>query len=435
MKKLFISLFFCLISSQLIHAQALSLQECVEIAVDKHPDYQESILNAEMAQSQLALSKSRRLPSMNMQVYQSTNTGRSIDRFTNAYINQVYNSTYAQASLQQPIFQGFKIKHDITSKELSLKSSLYTKEATKNSMTIRVIQAYLNVLQSQELSRLADVQLEASQKQLDRMDKQVQAGVLGKRDLLQLQTQVANDEFALIGAKGVAKQARLTLFQLLNSPPDENVSFDKIDSENALGKLQSIDRESVSSELPEMLAAKAQINAYDVQIKSIKAENLPAISFSANYNTFFASSNPDENFLEQLNGTRNGSFTLGLQIPIFGSLQTNPRIQSTTVQKKLAQNQLKNANLLAQNGYALAIENYKLAAEQYENAQRQLAVNEENMAAVLAQINAGTVNTLEYILAKNNQDKAKSNHVQAKYALILQEKIVGYYQNGNWQLD
>ncbi|MCR9062415.1 MAG: TolC family protein [Cytophagales bacterium] len=435
MKKLLLAIITLAITTSVLKAQNISLKECVEMAIKNHPDYQGAVLNAEIAEANFSASKSNRLPNMQVEVYQSTNTGRSIDRFTNAYINQIYSSTYAQASLSQPIFQGFRMKHDIRSKELRVSSELHNIEAMKNDLTIRIIQAYLNVLQAEELLVVAKSQVASSAQQLDRVTKQTEAGVLGKSELLQMRTQYSNDEFAKINAEGNLKQAKLALFQLLNISPDNDYSFERLPENMASQDFKEVSMERVFENLPEIKAADAQIKSFESQAKSIKAENLPSLNFFADWNTFYASSNSQEMFFEQINSTRNGSVTLGLQIPIFGRLQTSPRVQAAMIQKKVAQNQLRSSKLSIQQSYYTSLQNYDIAYEQFKNAEEQVKVNNENLEAVQAQINAGTVNAIEYILAKTNYDRAKANLVQAKYSFLLQEKVLEFFKTGVWSLN
>ncbi len=435
MKKLLLAIITLAITTSVLKAQNISLKECVEMAIKNHPDYQGAVLNSEVAEANFSASRSNRLPNMQVEVYQSTNTGRSIDRFTNAYINQIYSSTYAQASLSQPIFQGFRMKHDIRSKELRVSSELHNIEAMKNDLTIRIIQAYLNVLQAEELLVVAKSQVASSAQQLDRVTKQTEAGVLGKSELLQMRTQYSNDEFAKINAEGNLKQAKLALFQLLNISPDNDYSFERLPENMASQDFKEVSMERVFENLPEIKAADAQIKSFESQAKSIKAENLPSLNFFADWNTFYASSNSQEMFFEQINSTRNGSVTLGLQIPIFGRLQTSPRVQAAMIQKKVAQNQLRSSKLSIQQSYYTSLQNYDIAYEQFKNAEEQVKVNNENLEAVQAQINAGTVNAIEYILAKTNYDRAKANLVQAKYSFLLQEKVLEFFKTGVWSLN
>jgi len=55
--------------------------------------------------------------------------------------------------------------------------------------------------------------------------------------------------------------------------------------------------------------------------------------------------------------------------------------------------------------------------------------------AVESKISAGTVNSVEYVLAKTNFDRARSNLVQAKYEVLLQQKILDFYKDGEWKIN
>lgn len=427
-------LFLLLLAIGTSKAQTISLKECIDLGIKNHPDYQTGVLNAEAANAGFVQAKSLRYPTMGVQIYQSTNTGRSIDRFTNSYINQVYNSTYAQASLSQPIFQGFKIQSTIRQNELLKEAGKLNLESTKNQLTIQIIQAYLDVLASKELFEIAKNQVLSSTAQLDQISKQVSAGVLGQTELLQIKTQLANDQFSEITASGNVRASRLSLFQLMNADLNSDVVFESLDA-NVMSKQYGNDlAQNAMQSLPEIKSADFEIRSFDSQIKAVKADKLPSLNFYADWNTFYASSNPDQEFFDQINATRNGSFSLGLRIPIFARLQISPRVQTISIQKRIAENRLRTTKLRINQAVQTAIQNYELAFERYDNAISQVSVNQENLNAIQSQIDAGTINSIQYILAKTNFDRANSNLVQAKYSFLLQEKILKFYENGGWEL-
>lgn len=414
--------------------EELSLQKCVSLGLKNHPDYQGSVLNAELAANGVADAKSNWLPEMGIFLNQGTNTGRSIDRFTNAFINEQYSSTFAQASLQQSIFQSFRIRHMVDAAELSKLSGNARVEAMKNNLTIRIVQSYLQVLQANELAIMTQKQYQASTEQFEMINEQVNAGVLARRDLLQIQTQQANDEFAALNARGQAEQAELMLFQLLNVQPIGQVSFVKI-NESSMDQIIALNTDQSVENLPEITAANYSIQSFDKQLLAVKASNRPSLNFFANYNTFYASSNPTEDFFQQLNATRNSSLSLGLSIPIFGRFQTNPQAQSLRIQQKIAQNDRRSSTLQLNQAYRTSVQNYKIAKRQYESARGQVAIGTENLDAVEAQLEAGIINSTDFILAKANLERANSNLLQAKYGFLLEQKIIQFFQNGDWDLD
>ena len=413
-----------------VSAQEMTLEECISVGIKNHPDFQTQLLAAEGAEADVRIAKSQQMPRLNMEVYQSTNVGRSIDRFTNAYIDQLYNSTFANASFSVPIYRGFQLKHNIRQNELLREAATTGIESARNQLTIKIVQNYLGVLASQELVKAAERQVGLSQTQADRVTKQIEAGTVGRPVLLQLQTQVANDEFALISAQNNIETARLLLFQSMNRRPDNSVDFTPLEKEVVLTNFDRSEFTTSINQLPEIKSQEIRIKSFDSQLRSVKSDNLPSLDAFANYGSFFASSNPEENFFEQLNGTRNGSVTIGLTIPIFASFRTRPRAQAVSVQKKVAENQLVSNKLQLTQAFEQALQSYKNAVKRYQNVQKQVDINQENLNAVTSQVNAGTVNVVELLLARTNFDRAQNNFIQTKYELLLQRMLLDFYRTG-----
>jgi outer membrane protein len=413
-----------------VSAQEMTLEECISVGIKNHPDFQTQLLAAEGAEADVRIAKSQQMPRLNMEVYQSTNVGRSIDRFTNAYIDQLYNSTFANASFSVPIYRGFQLKHNIRQNELLREAATTGIESARNQLTIRIAQNYLVILASQELVKAAERQVGLSQTQADRVTKQIEAGTVGRPVLLQLQTQVANDEFALISAQNNIETARLLLFQSMNRRPDNSVDFTPLEKEVVLTNFDRSEFTTSINQLPEIKSQEIRIKSFDSQLRSVKSDNLPSLDAFANYGSFFASSNPEENFFEQLNGTRNGSVTIGLTIPIFASFRTRPRAQAVSVQKKVAENQLVSNKLQLTQAFEQALQSYKNAVKRYQNVQKQVDINQENLNAVTSQVNAGTVNVVELLLARTNFDRAQNNFIQTKYELLLQRMLLDFYRTG-----
>ncbi|MDP5140727.1 MAG: TolC family protein, partial [Spirosomaceae bacterium] len=347
-----------------------------------------------------------------------------------AYIDQLYNSTFAQASLSVPVYRGFQLKHDIRQNELLQEAATKGIESAKNQLTLTVIQNYLGVLASQELVKAAERQVGLSQTQADRVTKQIEAGTVGRPVLLQLQTQVANDEFALISAENNVETARLLLFQSMNRRPDNSIDFAPLEKEVVLANFDRSEFTESINQLPEIKSQEIRIQSFESQLKSVKADNLPSVDAFANYGSFFASSNPDETFFEQINGTRNGAVTLGLTIPIFASFRTRPQAQAVTIQKKVAENTLVSTKLQLTQAFEQALQSYQNASKRYLNVQKQVEINQENLAAVTSQVEAGTVNVVELLLARTNFDRAQNNFIQTKYELLLQTMLLDFYRTG-----
>ncbi len=430
MKKLFIILSLVLTSN--VFGQTYNLKKCVDLAIKNNPTFQRAYLNAELANANTAEAKARNLPQIQAFFAQGMNFGRSIDRFSNDYINQLYNSTYGNIQLGMPIYKGFQTRNLTESAKLLQQAEIQNVEADKNQLSVNLLKAYLDVLAAKELSAAAKKQVENSEIQLARQQKMMAAGTSGKLEALQFSNQAASDKGGLIDAQYNLQIARLTLFQLINIKPNDAIEFESI-IPYEIGE-QTLNEITVNPVefLPEYKSFDLQGQSFDRRIKANQAENSPELSLSGNYSTFYASSNPERSFFQQVNDTRNGSFSLNLAIPIFSKFQTSPRTQQLKIQKKM----LDNTRKVRENTLQQDLESVKLMlnafGERYKNASQQAEISKENLKLVELRIEAGTINPIEFSLAQANLEKAISNQIQTKFRWVLQKKLLAYYQTGEF---
>jgi outer membrane protein len=424
----------CLLYFPVSAQQVLGLEECAELLVKNNLTFREGQLQAEAAQAQWRQAKSQQLPTLGINASQGVNLGRSIDRFTNAYIDQLYNSSYVGANVQEPIFQGFQVQNQIRQFKLLKESSLENSTAVRNSQLLLMVQAYVQVLAGKALYESAQQQVATSREQVDRVEKQVRAGVVGANGLYEIRAQLSNDVFDEVTALNNYRVARLTLFQLLNIPPDYDTQFRPLSvildesAPLAAGELF----EEAEKNFPSIRAAELRRQSFGYQIKSIKALNYPSLNASANFGAFYASTNKQLDYFDQLNATRNGSLSLGLYIPIMGRWQTRPRVELAQVQERIARNDLDQSRLLLRQGIEQSVLDVTASQDRYQAAREQAEALEASYATVASRLNAGTATIFEYSLSKANLARAQANAIRATYEYIMHRKILQYYRQGSW---
>jgi outer membrane protein len=96
---------------------------------------------------------------------------------------------------------------------------------------------------------------------------------------------------------------------------------------------------------------------------------------------------------------------------------------------------LKNAEVVAQTAKTQLNQNIEqayfnmtAAIEKYKTLQRQVKDFTESFRTAEVRFNAGAINQIDYLIAKNNVDRANANFITAKYDYILRAKILDYYQ-------
>ncbi len=212
------------------HAEAqekrlLSLEECIEIAVENNLAVQRSRLDLATSRVNLTQAVGKRYPTINLDGNYGFNWGRSIDPTTNQFANRRVNFNGIGGSSSMPLVQGFQTSNAIKQSRLEVEASEFDVQKTINDISLSTSLIYLNVIFNKELLENVHFQLESSQQQLDRTKKLVESGMLPVSNELQLASQVATNEVGVIIAENNLGLAVLDLKQALLLPAGQGVDI------------------------------------------------------------------------------------------------------------------------------------------------------------------------------------------------------------------
>ncbi|MDQ1085851.1 MULTISPECIES: TolC family protein [unclassified Siphonobacter] len=436
MKKLILG-GFLLLSGMLQAQTPMTLKEAVSIAIRNNLNVRQNELTVETSRNNLLQSKLALLPSAQANASQSLNYGRSIDPYTNGYVNQQLNASNFSLSASLILYNGLYYRNMIRQNDLLVKATEQDVQQAKDVITINTILAYLQVLSSEDQVNLATQQLEASKMQLERTAELVKAGNLAPSDEYTLGSQVANDQLSLVNAQGQLKLNRLTFWQTLNSPQTPlDFTLERLAPEGEMGYETSATKiyESADQNLAVIKAAKYRVLSMEQLVRAQKGLLTPQLSLNSFISTRY-SSTASINYADQLGNNFNRNFSLDLSIPIFRSWLYKNRIQNAIVDKKKAEVQVYNAQVQVKQGIEQAYANLEVAKMRYEALENQVVSFTETLNAAESRFQAGTLNVVEYNIAKTNLDRAKLNQVQARYDYLFRVKILDYYQGKNLFVD
>jgi outer membrane protein len=414
----------------LLGQNTMDLKECIDMALKNNLSLRAAQLNVLDAQNNVSINNADRIPSLDVGLSQRANFGRSIDQFTNAYISELFNTSFAIGQINIPIFSGFSINNRVKAAKENIKAENLAYEATRNQVTLDVIQAYFQLQAAEEVLQMSSTQLANSQFTLANQTKLLDAGLATRLQEIQLQNLVEQDLLTQLNAQNDIKVARLSLFQTMNLPQEENTTFDKVLLEEFKTEL-TVSSDKLSN-FPQIEQFEYRLRALDYQIKATNGNNLPRLNLNANYNLFYASSNPQRNFVEQLNDTRNGSVGMSLNIPLFNHFITKPQIKRLNIQKQIVENNKDIMSLELQRNIEQAKLLYENAQKSYNLTSKQVSLNKQALDLTEKSLASGTVNINDLLLARTNLETTTSRQIQAKYRAMLQSKILGFYVNGKF---
>lgn len=445
----------------------LTLQQAIEIGIKNNLDVQQSNIQMETNKINYNQAKMNVFPDLNGNVSGGVNLGRSIDPTSNSYINQQANVSNLGLNSGVVLFNGFYLQNTIKQNALAYQAAKMDWQQTKDNITINIILAYLQVLSSEDQLAQTKNQVALSKTQVDRLVILDNDGAIQPSLLSDLRGQYANDQLSIITAENTLETARISLAQLMNVPNDRALQLERINAESYATMYDATPGGIYETALQQF----AQIKAVDLRsesaVKGLKAARgalFPTLSLNGSLNTNYSSASraqffpgtftdskssdyvlvngtPSEVFYrqndfdlqkvgytKQLNNNLFNSISLNLQIPFFNNFLGRNRV-------KLAKLTVKNNELVAQTtktrlqqAIDQAYVNMTTASGRYKTLLEQVTAYQESFTAAEARFNSGVGNSIDYLTAKNNLDRANINSITAKYDYVLRTKILDYYQ-------
>ncbi|MEJ0104631.1 MAG: TolC family protein [Bacteroidota bacterium] len=163
-------------------------------------------------------SKAAKLPSVSGSVSQNLVNGKNANPVVGGFQTQAnFTSNYGISSALT-LYNGGYLKNDIKSKALALQSANLSIAEAENNITLSITEAYLNILLAKEnIVYLQDL-LSTSQAQLKQGQQRYDAGSISRKDFVQLEAQVATDQYNLVTAQNNYRLNIVILKQVLQLP-------------------------------------------------------------------------------------------------------------------------------------------------------------------------------------------------------------------------
>ncbi|HEY6976797.1 MAG TPA: TolC family protein [Chitinophagaceae bacterium] len=444
----------------------LSLKECVEIALKNNLDVNRSELQMEDSKVDLTRAKGNMLPFVSGNINHGVSSGKTIDPFTNSYVNQ--NLSYADWGLngQVALWNAGSIRNNIRANSLNYQASQMDFQQQKDNITISVILAYLQVLNNNEQLNAAQQQLEVSRKQVERLEVLNKDGAIPPADLYNLKGDYSTNQLNLVSIKNTLESSKVDLARLLNIPYSRDLVLEKINTEEELSLYQGTSQQIYQQAMQNL----AMIKAVDLRkegalkaVKSAKGQLYPSLVLNGNLSTNYSNAATTQDYVsttdvptdsyvllnsEKLpvytpqssytsdkisygNQWKNNfasSFSIGLQIPILNGLSARSNLNRSKIEVKRADLVAKSTKTELQQQIEQAYVNMNTAYERYQTLTQQVQDYSESFRIAEVRFNAGAMNSIDYLIVKRSVDNANINLIAAKYDYILRTKILDFYQ-------
>ena len=460
--------FIFMLAGQAVAQQSNSydLKNCVETALQNNFNVKQAEVALETARLGARQAWLNLLPNLNGGFGYGLNQGRNLDPITNVYINQELQSSGLNLSSNWVLFNGFRLHNLLAQSTLTRNSVGFDVQQAKDLVALNVVMAFFQVLSAEDQIAMAKGQLEVTRKQAERVAAQVKEGVVGSFQLADLQGQKANEEVNILTQENAMRQARLSLCQLMNIPFDTELQLERLKPGSEQIPYPASSKAVFLSAQQHMAVFKAnelRVKVAETAVAVSRAGYLPTVSLTGSMGTSYSSlssrlipvgrqetatggfvringiespvlSNEHVYASEKVGYVRQFQNNLGVfagisvQVPLFNGFQTYNQVS-------LARNNLRRAQFLAgaasqemQQNIEQAWLNSDAAARRAELFGRQVAEYQISFAAAEVRLQNGVIQTAEFLIAKNNLDRAKTAQVNARYEYLFRTKILDYYQ-------
>jgi outer membrane protein len=405
-----------------------SLTDCINYALEQNIQVRKSAVSVSLGEISLQQAKDNMLPSLSGSM--GENLGWRLDAGGTDESSWVGSSrTTASLSSGLTLFSGFQLRNRVRLAGLDYKSLEYSADQTRESVSLNIMSAYLQVLYSEEQVTNARNQADATREELALAAERLALGAIANSDYLQVKTQLASEESSLASAVNNLKMAKLNLMQLMEYPVDESFGILSPDIDAIISTAPAADAVSVYQEAlevkPQVKIAAINRESASVDLEIARGGFFPSLSLSTGMSTGFTEA---AEMGSQLKNGFSPSLGLSASIPIFRNNQNKSSVSrakygitTAELDEINTRNQLRKEVEQAVLDAESARLSYQAALNRYDSSAESYNVSEEKFKL-------GAMNSVDFLIQKTNLTAAESNLLQAKYELVYSHKIIDFYR-------
>ena len=426
-------------------AQSWSLDDCMKYAVEHATEVKREVVNARQRKQDYQHAVAGFLPTVTGGVQGQYAWGRNIDPETNTYNNVTTFNNYYQLYAELNVFDGFATINALKQAKLSRDYSATAMQKIQDDRAIDVMQKYVDAAYAEASIRIASEKLNESKRMLAKMQRLYELGEKGRPDVVQMESQVAEDEYNLTHQENVAKQSLLALKSAMNFPVDEELKI-LINEEQNL-KLTSDNKEVPESGVnyetvyqgfqnisPDLKSAEYEVERARYDYKIAKGRLLPSLSLgggiSTNYYKNLSQKGQYDGFASQFRNNQGEYLALTLSIPIYNSDRWHS-VKKARNDWQLAQVNLEETRRKLHDQIAQAVMDAEGYAKELHQMQKKVASDSLAYHMSSRKFEEGMLSTFDLHTAAQTLLESRIKELQMQLLLIIKQRLVAYYQGEN----
>ena len=426
-------------------AQSWSLDDCMKYAVEHATEVKREVVNARQRKQDYQHAVAGFLPTVTGGVQGQYAWGRNIDPETNTYNNVTTFNNYYQLYAELNVFDGFATINALKQAKLSRDYSATAMQKIQDDRAIDVMQKYVDAAYAEASIRIASEKLNESKRMLAKMKRLYELGEKGRPDVVQMESQVAEDEYNLTHQENVAKQSLLALKSAMNFPVDEELKIQineeqnlKLTSDNKEVPESGVNYETVYQGFqnisPDLKSAEYEVERARYDYKIAKGRLLPSLSLgggiSTNYYKNLSQKGQYDGFASQFRNNQGEYLALTLSIPIYNSDRWHS-VKKARNDWQLAQVNLEETRRKLHDQIAQAVMDAEGYAKELHQMQKKVASDSLAYHMSSRKFEEGMLSTFDLHTAAQTLLESRIKELQMQLLLIIKQRLVAYYQGEN----
>jgi len=431
---LIICCFFSVAFGLDLHAQnkIWTVDECIKYALEKNIQIQQAQVSNDIYGIDLDYAKSAWYPSLSGSARQNFSWSNENNTTTGSTVFTGSNGTNISLNSGMTISNGKRIRNTVKQSEINYEAARYNTDVIKETVSLNVLNAYLQVLYAEEQVKNGKDQIKSLEEQLNLAGERLKLGAIANSDYLQVKSQLATEKQTLAVSESQLAINKITLMQLMELQDSSDFTIEHPNLDSLINqKLIPDPKEVFQTALgikPEVKNAELSKQSSQIGIDLAKSGFFPNLSMNAGLSTLYTSnSNSGTSFGSQIKNNISPAIGLTASIPIYLNKQVRTNV---AVAKKNSDNaELNEYNVKNQLRKAIEQSCQDVTSSQieYESSVEAYNAVKESYDVASEKFNQGIMNSVDFLIQKTTFIASESSLLQSKYRLIFSYKVLDFY--------
>jgi outer membrane protein len=408
-----------------------SIDDCINYALEKNIQIQKALVSNKISEINLNFSKSAWYPSLSGSARQNFDWSNQLNTTTGSTVFKGSNGTNISLNSGMTVYNGNKIRNAVKKSQNDYEADKYNTEIIKENISLSVLNAYLQVLYSEENVKNSNNQITSTLEQLNLAEERLKLGAIANSDYLQVKSQLATEKQTLASAESQNAINRITLMQLMELQEYNDFSIEHPNLDSLINQKRTPDPKGVYQISlgikPEVKNAELLKKSSMISIDLARANFFPDLSLNAGVSTLYSGPSNGSSFGYQLGNNISPAIGLTASIPIYLNKQVRTSVAIARKNTDNAELDELNVKNILRKAIEQACQDVTSSQIEYEASAQAYNAVKESFDVASEKYFQGIMSSVDFLIQKTAYIASESAFLQSKYKLIFSYKVLDFY--------